>query len=115
MNTITKLPLLPGAHCSSLLSLTDVLVAADWEVADQTGGYNTFIPVASCEAVAACCQLGISLRLDGSQAAQVCRTAPLVLGFGRRVLRRLSGQPSAAAHAFRIITAQDMAVSGMKC
>ena len=96
---------------SSLLRLSHALVATDWDVADHAGGYKHAMPEASCQAVAACCQLGAALRLDAVQAAQVCATAAVVLGYGRRALRRLTGQPMAAAAALSLIAAQNWAVS----
>lgn len=107
-------PGLPTAHCRSLLSLSDAVVATDWAVADETSRiYKDDILLQSFSVVTTCCKLGTSLRLDGTQAAQVCRTASVVLGFGRRALRRLSGQPSAAADALRAIMAQTIAVSSV--
>ena len=96
------------------MSLSDALVATEWELADQLGQYRTALPSASNQAVAACCDLGERLGLEAAQAAQVCRTASVLLSFGRRALRRMTGQPAAAAQALHLIQEQNQAVSAVK-
>jgi hypothetical protein len=87
------------AVTSSLLRLAHALVTFEWDVADLASGYRQAIPAGACQAIAACCKLGAALSLDAAQAAQVCATVSVVLGFGRRALRRLTGQRTATEAA----------------
>lgn len=103
--------------CRAVLSFADMLVANRWHTM-QTAVSGATLPdsqawlaICACQAVAVCGTLGTRLSLDRNQTAQLCRTAPLVLGPACHELRKLAARPAAAARAAALANIQLSAVS----